>query len=126
MYKEKAIKATNQGAVVACISGCITLLIAMVSITVDNTTGPLIMFNDPWMLFDVIFIFGCAYGIYKKSRFVAILLFCYYIFSRIYLSIEMGKPTGVVFAIVVLIFYGRAIQGAFLYHKIVKLDNPYY
>ncbi len=125
MNRLEAIKATKNGAVAACISGVLTLGVFLIAIF-TNAKGEIGLWNDPFVIFDVFLIFACAYGIYKKSRFAAVLLFCYFIFSKIVIGIETGSTSGIFVALVFLYFYGKAIQGAFVFHKIKKSENPNY
>lgn len=60
MDKEQAIKATNTGAVAACVSGVMTLAISLFALF-NNSAGGLSFWNDPAILVDVILIFICAY-----------------------------------------------------------------
>ena len=124
MNREEAIKATRNGAIAGFISGFITLVVITVAIFSNN--GELAAWNDPENFLDVIFVFVCAYGVYKKSRTAAIVLFVYFILSRIFISIEAGKVSGVFMSLVFLYFYAKAIQGAFSYKRIEKLENPNY
>jgi len=125
MNKLEAAKATKNGAVAACISGVVTLALFLFAIF-SNAKGTIGIWNDPSIIFDVVLIFACAYGIYKNSRFAAVLLFFYFICAKIIIGIETGKASGVGMALVFLYFYGKAIQGAFAYQKIEKAENPNY
>lgn len=125
MNKTEAIKATKNGAIAASISGVLTLAMFLFA-TFSNASGIFGFWNDPTVIFDIFLIFACAYGIYKKSRFAAVLLFCYFIFAKIYFGIETGKVSGLGIALIFLYFYGKAIQGAFVFHKIEKAENPDY
>lgn len=125
MNREEAIKATKNGAIAACISAFITLLFVLYAIF-SNDNKSFAIWNDPSIFFDIIIIFCCAFGIYKKSRFAAVLIFVYFIFAKIVIGIESGKFSGIGMGIVFLYFYGKAIQGAFAFHKIEKAENPNY
>jgi len=125
MNREEAIKATQYGAIAACISGGLTLAVVLFAIF-SNASDTFSIWNDPSNLFDIILIFGCAYGMYKKSRFAAVLMFVYVIFSKIFIGIELGRASGIGMALIFLYYYGRAIQGAFSFHKIEKSENPNY
>lgn len=125
MNRIEAIKATKNGAIAAGISGVLTLAVFLFAIF-SNASGEMKIWNDPSLLLDVILIFACAYGIYKKSRFAAVLLFCYFILAKIYIGVETGKVSGIGIALIFLYFYGKAIQGAFAFHKIEKAENPDY
>jgi hypothetical protein len=125
MNREEAIKATKNGAIAACISACITLLFVLYAIF-SNDNKSFAIWNDPSNFFDIVLIICCAFGIYKKSRFAAVLIFVYFIFAKIVIGIESGKFSGIGMGLVFLYFYGKAIQGAFAFHKIEKAENPNY
>jgi len=125
MNRAEAIKATKNGAIAACISGAFTLLLSSIAILTD-ATGTLEIWNDPFIVFDIVLIFACAWGIYKKSRFAAVLLFCYFIFAKVVIGLETGEVSGLLMSFILLYFYGKAIQGAYVYQKIEKAENPDY
>jgi len=125
MDNKKAIKATKNGAIAAFVSAGITFLYVFIAVF-NNADGYMGFWNDTSMFFDVIFILICGFGMRRQSRAAAIAIFIYFIFSKIYIGIETGKMTSSGVAMVVLYFYGRAIQGAFAYHKIQKKENPNY
>lgn len=125
MNKTEAIKATKNGAIAACISATVTAIIVVIAISSD-TEGTLALFNDLANLFDVALILGCAFGMYKRSRVASVLIFIYFIAAKIIISIETQTYSGLGVALVFLYFYGKAIQGAFVYHKIEKEENPDY
>jgi len=125
MDKTEAITATRHGAIAACISGSVTLAL-FVFATYTDADGEIGFWNDPAIIIDVILIFACAYGVYRKSRFAAVLLFVYFIFARVAISLETGQMSGIALSLVFLFFYGRAIWGAFAYHRIEKAENPEY
>ena len=125
MDKKKAIKATKHGAVAAFISAGVTFVFVLLAMF-SNADGYMGHFNDPSIFFDVIFILICGFGVRRQSRVAAIAIFIYFIFAKIYIGFETGKIPSSGIALVVLYFYGRAIQGAFAYHKIQKEENPNY
>lgn len=123
MNRDEAIKAIRNGAIAACISAGFTLVFVLYAVF-SNSSGTLQIFNDPTNFFDILLVFGCAFGVYKKSRFAAILLFVYFIVCKIIIGIELGKVTGIGIGLIFLYFYGKAIQGTFSFHKIEKTENP--
>lgn len=125
MDRAEAITATRHGAIAACVSGAATLGFFLFA-TYTDAGGALALWNDPANIADVILIFACAYGVYRKSRVAAILLFAYFIFARVVISLETGVSPNIIVSVVFLIFYGRAIWGAFVYHRIEKAENPDY
>jgi MFS family permease len=127
MNREKANKAIKNGAIAACIPGVVTLALVIFAI-ISNADARFGDWNDPSLLFLIMLIFGCAYGIYKKSRFAAMLIFIFFIFifAEMFIEIETEKLSGVGMGLVFLYFYGKAIQGTFAFHKMEKAENPYY
>ena len=126
MNREKANKAINNGAIAGCISGFLTLAIALFAIFSNSQTGSIAYFNDPSLFFDVAIIFVLAYGIYKKSRTAAVILFIYFLLSKVIISVDTGNTASVGTGLIFLYFYGNAIRGTFNYHKIEKAENPDY
>jgi len=125
MDRNEAIKAARNGAIAAVISGTLTLAIVVIAIF-SNAEGTLGIWNDPSNFFDIVLIFACAFGMYRKSRAAAVIIFVYFILAKIIMGIEMGKTTGLLTSLIFLYFYGKAIQGTFIYHKIEKAENPDY
>lgn len=125
MNKSEAIKATTNGAIAACISAAITVIIVLIAINTD-AEGKLALFNDPANFFDAALILACAFGMYKRSRVASVLIFIYFLAAKIIISIETQAYTGLGMALVFLYFYGKAIQGSFVYHKLEKEENPDY
>lgn len=125
MNRSEAIKATRNGAIAACVSAAMTLLVVLLAISLDSG-GALALWNDPWNVLDVFFILACAYGMYRKSRTASIVIFVYFIAAKIIISIETQTYGGLGLALVFLYFYGRAIQGSFAFHKLEKEENPDY
>jgi len=127
MDREDAIKAIRQGAIAACVSGAMTTLIYVVAkLSKADSDSFLGYYNDHAILFDIVLIFLLAWFIYKKSRVAAIAMFLYFIFAKVYTSIETGEFTGGILSLVFLYFFGRAVWGSFSYHRIEKAENPDY
>jgi len=125
MNKSEAIKATRNGAIAALISAALTIIIVLIAINSD-AEGKLALWNDPSNFLDVFLILACAYGMYRKSRTASVLIFFYYIAAKIVIAIETQTYSGFGVALVFLYFYGKAIQGSFVYHKLEKEENPDY
>ena len=123
MNKEEALQATKTGAILACISGTLTLAVSLFAIW-TNSSGRLELWNDPLIFIDIFLIFFLAYGIYKKSLTAAVVMIIYFIYARIFVGIETGQVSGIVVALVFLYFFGKAAQGAFVLQKIEKAENP--
>lgn len=125
MTREEALRANKNGAIAACISGLITIVVVLIALTIDSD-GILSSWRDPLNLIDVALVFSCAYGVYKNSRTAAVFLFVYFILSRVAIGLETGSFSGLGVAIIFLYFYGKAIQGTFTFHKLQKEEDPAY
>ena len=121
-----AVKATRNGAIAAFISAGIAFLFTMIAIFGNADDGSLKDWNDPSVFFDVIIILACGYGILRHSRAAAICMFIYLIMAKIYIGLDTGRIPGFGMALIFLYFYARSIQGAFVYHKIQKVEDQNY
>ncbi len=125
MDKEQAIKASKAGAIAAFISGGFTTAVVLFAM-LTNAKGSLGLWNDPALFFDIFLIFSCGIGMLRYSRSAAIVICCYFVLSKIVIGFETGTISGIGMALVFLYYFGRAIQGTFVYHKIQKEQNPDY
>ena len=126
MNKVEAIKATRNGAIAACISAVSTVVIVLLAMRADPT-GKFAYWNDPSTLWDVALILACAFGIYKKSRFASVVMFVYFFIAKIIIAMNtnpISGVTGIALGLIFLYFFGRAIQGAFVFHKLEREENP--
>ena len=127
MNRGEAIKATKTGALIAVATGILGLGLTFYALS-SNASGFIGLWNDPLAFLDIVLIFILAFGVYKKSRTAAVVMVLYFIFSKIYLIIAGGQLSGntIVFSLVFLYFYVKSVQGAFVFHKIEKQENPNY
>ncbi|VAV96830.1 hypothetical protein MNBD_ALPHA01-796 [hydrothermal vent metagenome] len=125
MNKQQAIDATKLGSIAAYVSGAMTLVITLIA-RISDATGSFALWNDPWIIIDVVIIFTCAYGMYKQSRSAALVMLIYFIFAKIFITIETGNFSGLIVGLLFSYFFARATYGAFIFHKIEKSDNPDY
>ena len=125
MTKDGAIRATRNGAIAACVSGAMTIILMAIAIATD-ADGKLALFNDPLNLLDAALVFICAFGMYKHSRLAAIVIFIYFVAAKAIISVETGSYSGIGISIVFLYFFGKAIFGAFTYHRLEREANPDY
>ena len=126
MNREDALKAIKTGAVAALISGTLTLIIILIAINTDSSDETISYFNDPWLLLDIIIIFSLAFFIWRKSRIAAIMMFVYFLISKIVIAIEAGKVSGIFISVLFLWFFVQAARGTFAWHKLEKAENPNY
>lgn len=126
-YKD-AINASRNGAYAAFISSAITGAVFIVTLSTAASTGLLGIYKNPFNVFDVALVFACGVGMLRNSRAAAVVVFIYFVLSKTYIALELetSQFAGFAMSFVFLYFYGRAIQGSFVYHKIQKTKNPDY
>lgn len=125
MNREQAIKATKQGAIAAVISGLITLGVTLFAMY-SNSSSDLEIWNDPTNFMDVLFVFVCAFGIYRQSRTAALIVLVYFIISKIIIALSIGRLPGIFLSAIFVYFFAKATQGAFVFHRLEKEQNPDY
>jgi len=117
---EGANKAIKYAWIAATISAGLTLIFAV--------TG---LFGlDLWALWIVIVMLGLAFGIYKKNRACAVILFVFWVFDIIlgfWDSVAQGQGAppigqGIVWTVFAICFFW-GIRGTFAYHRIVKAER---
>jgi len=109
------LKQIKNAWIAGAISGCLTLVITLISLSGTKALG----FNA-WNFIDVVLIFGLTFGIYKKSRVCAVLMFIYFVASKILIAVETGQFSGSIMAIIFIYYYAHGIAGTFAYHKLFK------
>ena len=62
----------------------------------------------------------------RYSRSAAIIICVYFIVSKIVIGLETGKISSIGMGLVFVYYFGRAIQGTFVYHRMQKEQNPDY
>lgn len=100
--------------IAALISGTVTLAAALFAIF-----GTSILGFSAWELIDAALIFGLAYGIYRKSRTCAVIMFIYFLGSKILIMVEAGPSAGIVMAVVFLYYFWQGVRGTYEYHRLV-------
>lgn len=125
MNKEEAIKYSKAGATAAFISAGLTTAIVLFAI-LTNAEGSLGSFNDPYNFIDILLVLSCAIGMMRYSRAAAITIFVYFIISKVLIGLETGRMPSLGIALLFLYYFGRAILGTFVYHKIQKEQDPNY
>ncbi len=125
MDLQSAEKSIRRGAVAGFIVAGLTFLLVSSAISV-GAGGRLEAWNDPWNYLDAIIAAVLSFGVLRRSRTAAVILFVYFLSSQILQFVETGRPTGFVMAVVFLFFFGKAIRGTFRYHNIRKEMDPEY
>ena len=113
---DEIAKKIKNGWIAATISGLFTFGITILAVNF----GTMSSLFDIWTSIDVVLIFLLAFGIYKKSRVAASIMFVYFLLSKIWLITETGKFNGIILSVVFLYFYFQAMIGTFQYHKLIN------
>lgn len=108
----------RSGWIAACVSCALTLILTVMSMT-SAASGPESLFSA-WDFIDVALIAALAFGIYKRSRTAATLMFVYFVLSKILIMLDTGLPTGLILGLVFAIFYFRAMTATYRYHRFLR------
>ena len=101
---------------IAClVSAAVTLVVSLAALA-GSRMGP---FTGAELV-DVVLILALAFGISRKSRVCAVLMFCYFVISKVMLIASTGQVSGLFMGLVFLYFYALGVQGTFEYHKLRK------
>lgn len=125
MDKAQAQKASKNGATAAFVSAGFSFVFVVLAMATSASGELGTIFNDPWNFLDIAIIVGCGIGLLRYSRTASIFLFSYFIISKVVMYVELGRITGIL-GLVFLYFFGRAIQGTFVYHSIRQGEDPDY
>ena len=101
---------------IAClVSAGVTLVVSLLALA-GRRVGP---FSGAELI-DVVFILALAFGISRKSRVCAVLMFCYFAISKVMLITSTSQFNGLFMGLAFLYFYAMGVQGTFEYHKLRK------
>ena len=126
MGKKEALQATVNGGVAACIQAGLAVVIIFLAVGFNLQEGILSLFNDPVNLVAPCLFLVCGYGMYKQSRLASLLMVAFVLFNIIETIILTNRITGLITSVIFLYFYGKAIQGSFVFHRLEKANNPDY
>ena len=99
-------KSIRNACIAGTISGVLTLLVTLISASGVDIPG---LDFDLWNLFDVLLIFGLTFGIYKKNRVCAVLMFVYFVGSKVLMWKESGSVSGLSMAALFGYFFLQGI-----------------
>jgi hypothetical protein len=85
----------------------------------SDSNSAIALWNDPYNFFDIILVFVCAYGVSKKSRAAAIILFIYFMISKIFIGIETetGKLSSIGLGLFFYIFMEKQFKELFYFTR---------
>jgi tetratricopeptide (TPR) repeat protein len=98
-------------------SGVATLILSIIEVLGYSTW---------WGLIDTFIVFGLTFGVYKKSRVCAIILFVAYVGPRIWMMVTQPEAEVIWSSLSMSIAFGYlfflGIIGTFAYHRIIKAE----
>jgi hypothetical protein len=105
---------------------CILISLTMTAIMALMTLSTDFGIFDEWLFVDVVFLIVLAFGIYKKSRTAATVMFIYFVAGKIYLTVETGAFSGLIIGAIFAFFYFRAMMACFTYHKLLNAHDAFF
>ena len=114
----KALRRIRIAWIMGILSGTITLLFALCAADGYYVEG--YEYMSIWCLIDVFLIFGLSFGIWKKSRCCAILLFVYFVTSKLLMYSQSVTDTAAAFGALYCYLYFLGVLGTFSYHRLTK------
>lgn len=120
MDNEKALKCIKSAWRSAIALSLIKLISVIVLTTIsDFGSSELILYALIFMILDL----GLAFGVYKKSRICAVILFVCFTLSQLYmLSNGMSSIVGFIISVAFATCFFQGIRGTIHYHKNKKIE----
>lgn len=117
MDHAKAQKHIRNCWIAGLVSGGVTLLVALAALLGFSFMG-----FSAWNLLDAGLMLGLAYGIYRNSRVCAVLLFAYFVISKVIMWVQFRNIAGLPLSLVFGYFFFMGILGTFAYHSLKKVQ----
>ena len=120
MTKEQALKNIKYGWIAGLISAGITLVLTLL----PAFGAAAVLGLDLWNFLDVALALGLTYGIYRKNRTAATLMFIYFVVNRIYFWTQLGSKGGSpIIAILFGVIFFQSLRGTFAYHRFAEAQE---
>ena len=113
--RDKLERKMNAASLAAIFVGFITLL--MIGVASRTDIG---LQLDAWTLIDVALVFALAFGVRKRSRACATLLFVYWVLTKTWMWYSMGTVRGLPMALLLGIFFFRGMKASFDYRALER------
>jgi hypothetical protein len=118
--KSARLKKANQEIKNAWVAGTFcstaTLILTLLSVFGVNIVPGV----DLSALLDVGLGCGLSFGVYKKNRACAVILFTYFVANKIYIWSQTNTLQGLYLAVILGVCFFQGITGTFSYHKLTK------
>ena len=121
--KKEAEYATRNGAIVACIIVAAGTAFSLFGI-LPGAGEEWGTYAGPGNFLDLLVLFACALGMFRKSRVACVAAFTYYFVGRVILLTQTQAFFAIGVPLVFLYFLGKAVWGAFVFHKLQREENP--
>ena len=110
-----AAKKIKNAWVAGLISVGVTFAFVLISFAGESVVGV-----DAWAFIDTAIMLGLSYGVYRKSRACAVLLFAFFITTKLIMWGIAGNVSGLPVALVFMWFFAQGIMGTFQHHKLQR------
>jgi len=100
----------------AWIAGLVSVGITAAFVLYSFFAAP-VMGIDSWALVDVAIMTGLSFGVFRKSRTCAILLFLLFVANKVFMWMESGSLAGWPMALAFTACFVMGVQGTFQYHS---------
>ena len=107
------LKKISEGWIAAMVCGSLTLIAGLLA----GMIPALAELISPWAIVDAALIFILGFGIRRKSRAAATIMFLYYLLAKIDMWVSSGKPSCLLVAVIFIWYFFRAMTATFDYHK---------
>lgn len=121
--KKEAEYATRNGAIVACILVAAGTAFSLIGI-LPGPGKEWGTYAGPGNFIDLLVLFACALGMFRKSRVASVTAFTYYLAGRIIVLTQTQAFVAIGVPLVFLYFLGKAVRGAFVFHTLQREENP--
>ena len=113
---KSAEKAIKNGWIAALVSAMLTGLLA--SLPLINESD--VLGFNPWNFLDVVLMICLAFGVYKKSKTAATILFAYFVISKIDIIVFREGYSTIPVSLIFLYFYFQAMRGTYSYENLMS------
>jgi hypothetical protein len=116
---ERVLRKIRNGWIAGAISGCLSLGYMIFAFY----TGEASTLTDALYLYDAILLFWLAYGVYKKSRTAATVLFLYDGSMKVLMAVETNHIGAIAIALLFLLLFFLGMIGTYQYHRMKNTHN---
>ncbi len=123
MSKDKARTAIKYAWIAAVVSGTWTLGFTLLAVLSNDkrTFGSLF---DAWTFIDVAITYILAFGIYRKSRTCAALMFALFVLGQVVARLETWSISGILVPLIFVYLFAQGVRGTFVYQKAASRPVP--